>query len=50
MSAGWYRIRAPAAGEPEVATIDRLLTEPGAASRYSVGRLNGLLRALAAVP
>jgi len=49
-STGWYRIRAPAAGEPEVATIDRLLTEPGAASRYSVGRLNGLLRALAAVP
>lgn len=47
-SAGWYRIRAPAVGEPDAALIGRLLNESGAASRYAVGRMNQLLRRLAA--
>lgn len=44
---GWYRIRAPAVGQPNVALMDRLLNEPGAASRYSVSRMNEFLAALA---
>jgi hypothetical protein len=42
-STGWYRIRAPAVGEPNVALLGRLLNEPGAASQYSVDRMNRLL-------
>jgi hypothetical protein len=49
-STGWYRIRAPAVGEPNVSLIDNLLNQPGAGSRYSVGRMNGLLEALVRRP
>jgi len=44
-STGWYRIRAAAEGEPEVALLDRLLAEPSAGSRFSVERMNHVLRA-----
>jgi len=44
-SAGWYRIRAAAEGEPEVALLDKLLLEPGAGSRFSVDRMNRVLQA-----
>jgi hypothetical protein len=46
-STGWYRIRAAAEGETEVALLDRLLVEPGAASRFSVERMNHVLQAAA---
>jgi hypothetical protein len=46
-STGWYRIRAPAVEQPNLALLYRLLNEPGAASRYSVGRMNAFLEALA---
>jgi hypothetical protein len=46
-STGWYRIRAPAVEQPNLALLDRLLNEPGAASRYSVSRMNTVLEALA---
>lgn len=46
-SRGWYRIRPPAVEQPNLALLDRLLNEPGAASRYSVSRMNAFLEALA---
>jgi hypothetical protein len=46
-STGWYRIRAPAVEQPDLALLDRLVNEPGAVSRYSVSRMNEFLEALA---
>lgn len=36
---GWYRLHAPATGEPAIALLDRVLTEPLAASRFITGEL-----------
>jgi hypothetical protein len=44
-STGWYRIRAAAEGEAEVALLDKLLLKPGAGSRLSVERMNRVLQA-----
>ena len=42
-SSGWYRIRTPENRAPQSAVLHRLLTEPGAVSRYAVERLNRAL-------
>jgi hypothetical protein len=45
---GWYRVHTPETGDPDVALLRRLATEPFAASRLATARLNEALRALAA--
>jgi hypothetical protein len=44
VSRGWYRLDVPADGEPQVAVLERALSEPLAASRLVVG---DLIRAVA---
>lgn len=43
---GWYHIHSPEVGPPAVALLRRMQSEPYAASRYSVARLNQALDAL----
>jgi hypothetical protein len=45
-SRGWYRLHVPAAGPPETALLDRVLSEPLAASRLVTGDLTRAMRAL----
>ena len=45
-STGYYRIHSPEAGKPDVALLNRVLTEPYAISRIAVARMNQLLLAL----
>jgi hypothetical protein len=45
-STGWYRIHTPEVGEPDLALLNRVLTEPYAISRISVARMNETLRAM----
>jgi Tol biopolymer transport system component len=45
-STGYYRIHSPEVGDPDLALLHRLLTEPHAISRIAVARMNGLLLAL----
>ena len=44
-SEGWYRVRAPAEGEPDVALLRRVGAEPYAMSREAVAKLNEVLAA-----
>jgi hypothetical protein len=41
---GWYRIHPRELGEPDVAFLQRVLTEPLAVSRISIARMNAALR------
>jgi hypothetical protein len=41
---GWYRILAPATGEPQTARFEQLLNEPGALARYSLERIQDGVR------
>jgi len=45
-SHGWYRIHTVEAGEPQIALLNRIGTEPYAISRIAVGRMNDALRVL----
>ncbi len=45
-STGWYRVHTAEVGEPDVALLSRLTTEPGAISRVATGRLNDALLAM----
>lgn len=45
-STGWYRIHTPEVGEPDVAVLNRVLTEPHAISRISIAWMNEALRAM----
>lgn len=47
-SVGWYRVHVPAVGDPDVALLRRLATEPYAMSRAAVARLNQALVAMEA--
>ena len=47
-STGWYRIHTPEVAEPDVALLNRVLTEPRAISRISVARMNEALRVMQA--
>jgi hypothetical protein len=42
-SRGWYRIRTTEHGEPAIAFLDRLGSEPLAVSKAAVGKLNAAL-------
>jgi len=44
---GWYRIHAPETGEPEVATLAWLESQPGSIARFSVTLMNEALKTLA---
>jgi len=45
-STGYYRIHSPEVGKPDVALLNRVLTEPYAISRIAVARMNQMLLAL----
>jgi hypothetical protein len=45
-STGYYRIHSPEVGKPDVALLNRVLTEPYAISRIAVARMNHQLLAL----
>jgi hypothetical protein len=47
---GWYRMTTPESGAPPTALLDHLETEPYAAARYSVKRMNEVLAVAASQP
>jgi hypothetical protein len=45
-STGWYRVHTSMAGEPDIATLQRIAEDSLGISRVAVGRLNEALRRL----
>jgi Tol biopolymer transport system component len=45
-STGYYRLHGPETGKPDVALLDRVLTQPYAISRIAVARMNRMLLAM----
>jgi hypothetical protein len=49
-STGYYRIHSPEVGQPDVALLHRVLTQPYAISRIAVTRMNQMLLAMRGAP